>query len=282
MRFLRSGVLCATLLGLASAAWAQLSIEITGAGAKRIPLAVVPFPGETALPPGLTGLIRADLEGSGLFRVLELPPNLPTTNEAASVNYAEWKSRLADAVVLGSVVSLPDGKFEARFRVDDVVKQTRLGTIAFPMTKDSVRLTAHRIADFVYEKLTGEKGVFSTQIAYVMKRGSAYELQIADADGKGEQTILKSPEPIISPTWSPDGRQIAYVSFEKKKPVIYVHTVATATRTVAANFKGSNSAPAWSPDGSISPPTGAAPPRSTASRSTVATRNASHSRAAIM
>jgi len=244
-----SGLLCLALLGAALEARAQLSIEITGAGAKRTPLAVVPFAGEAALPPGLSNIIRTDLERSGLFRALELPPNLPAMNEAAAVNYAEWKSRLADAVVLGSVVSLPDGKFEARFRVDDVVKQERLGSVAFPLTRESVRITGHRIADYVYEKLTGEKGVFSTSIAYVVKRGSAYELQIADWDGLGEQPILKSPEPIISPAWSPDGKQLAYVSFEKKKPVIYVHTIATATRVVAANFKGSNSAPAWSPDG---------------------------------
>ena len=228
----------------------QLSIEITGAGAQRLPVAIVPFAGEAALPPALSSVIRSDLERSGLFRGLELPPFSPPPTEAAAVNYAEWRSRLADAVVLGSVVAQPEGRFEARFRVDDVVKQVRLGSVAFPMTRDTVRATGHRIADFVYEKLTGEKGVFSTLIAYVVKRGTTYELQIADADGLGEQTVLKSFEPIISPAWSPDGKRLAYVSFENKKPVVYVHSLLDAKRVVVANFKGSNSAPAWSPDGS--------------------------------
>jgi TolB protein len=101
----------------------------------------------------------------------------------------------------------------------------------------------------VYEKLTGEKGVFSTRIAYVMKQGNRYELQIADADGASQETALASFEPIISPVWSPDGRRLAYVSFESKKPVVYVHSLLDGKRHVAANFKGSNSAPAWSPDG---------------------------------
>jgi TolB protein len=151
--------------------------------------------------------------------------------------------------VVGSLVQLPGGRFETRVRVDDVVKQTRLGAVALPTAKENVRAVGHRAADYVYEKLTGEKGVFSTVISYVVKRGNAYELQIADADGMGDQTILKSYEPIISPAWSPDGKRIAYVSFENKKPVVYVHSIADAKRTVAANFRGSNSAPALSREG---------------------------------
>ncbi len=249
--YLRCFPIAATLLALWIApAGAQLSIEITGAGAQRIPVAIVPFAGEAAIPPGLSSIIRTDLERSGLFRGLEIPPLSPLPTETAIVNYPEWRSRLADAVVFGSVVARPEGGFEARFRLDDVVKQARLGSVAFPMARDTVRATGHRIADFVYEKLTGEKGVFSTLIAYVVKRGSVYELNIADADGMAEQTVLKSFEPIISPAWSPDGRRLAYVSFENKKPVVYVHSLSDAKRIVAANFKGSNSAPAWSPDGS--------------------------------
>jgi len=249
--YLRCFPIAATLLALWIApAGAQLSIEITGAGAQRIPVAIVPFAGEATIPPGLSSIIRTDLERSGLFRGLEIPPLSPLPTETAIVNYPEWRSRLADAVVFGSVVARPEGGFEARFRLDDVVKQARLGSVAFPMARDTVRATGHRIADFVYEKLTGEKGVFSTLIAYVVKRGSVYELNIADADGMGEQTVLRSFEPIISPAWSPDGRRLAYVSFENKKPVVYVHSLSDAKRIVLANFKGSNSAPAWSPDGS--------------------------------
>ncbi len=237
-------------LAICGAARAQLSIEITGAGAQRLPIAIVPFAGEGGLASSISSIVRADLERSGLFRGIEVPPLLPLPTEAAPVDFAEWRSRLADALVLGSVAARPDGRFEVRFRLFDVVKQAALGGVAYTLAPAQTRATAHRIADYVYEKLTGERGVFSTRIAYVVKRGDRFELQIADADGAGEETALASFEPIISPAWSPDGRRLAYVSFENKKPVVYVHSLLDGKRHVAANFKGSNSAPAWSPDGS--------------------------------
>jgi TolB protein len=233
----------------ATSARAQLSIEITGAGEQRTPVAVVPFPGEGALGPSITAIVRADLERSGIFRTLQLPPLNPLPTDASNINFSEWRSRLADALVVGSVASRPDGRYEVRFRLFDVVKQEPLGGVAYTMSREQVRATAHRIADYVYEKLTGDRGVFSTRIAYVVKRGERYELQIADADGAGEETALISLEPIISPAWSPDGRRLAYVSFENKRPVVYVHSLLDGKRNVAANFRGSNSAPAWSPDG---------------------------------
>jgi TolB protein len=241
------------LLGFATTAGAQLSIEITGAGGQRIPIAVAPFAGEGALgsgnSPGITAIVRADLERSGLFRMLEVPAINPPLTEASTVNFAEWRARLADAVVLGSVAARPDGRFEVRFKLFDTVKGADLSGVAYTLSREQVRTTAHRIADYIYEKLTGEKGVLSTRIAFVVKRGNRFELQIADADGAGEETALASLEPIISPAWSPDGRRLAYVSFENKKPVVYVHSLADGKRHVAANFKGSNSAPTWSPDG---------------------------------
>ena len=250
-------LLAVFLLCFAASAAAQLSIEITGGGAQRIPIAIAPFAGEGTLvqgnPPGnaqgITAIVRADLERSGLFRALEVPALNPAPTEASAVNHAEWRARLADAVVLGSVAARPDGRFEVRFKLFDTVKGTDLSGVAYTLSRAQLRATAHRISDFIYEKLTGEKGVFSTRIAYVVKRGNRFELQIADADGAGEETALASFEPIISPAWAPDGRRIAYVSFENKKPVVYVHSLLDGKRHVAANFKGSNSAPAWAPDG---------------------------------
>ena len=241
--------LAAFLVGVSAGASAQLSIEITGAGANRIPLAVPAFDGERIVSTALVSVVRADLERSGFFRMVD--PGQNPLAEAAAVPYGDWRAKGADALVSGSVVSLGDGRYDTRFRLHDVPKQALLTTGGFAHSSApyQLRATAHRIADTIYEKLTGERGVFSTRIAYVVKSTGRYELQIADADGANPQTALASREPIISPTWSPDGSKLAYVSFESKKPVVYVHDLATGRRHVAANFKGSNSAPAWAPDG---------------------------------
>ncbi len=243
----RSALLLLALV--CSTAQAQLSIEITGGGANQIPIGVLHFAGEQVLSQNISDIVEADLQRSGRFRTLFAANVNPPPTEMAQVNFDDWKSRSADALVIGSVVRLADGRFEARFRLLDVPKQAQLVGVAFTLTAQQVRATAHRIADMIYEKLTGDRGVFSTRIAYVVKRGQRYELQIADADGAGAQTALASREPIISPAWSPDGTRLAYVSFENKKPVVYVHSLVSGQRRVVANFKGSNSAPAWSVDG---------------------------------
>lgn len=226
---------------------AQFRVEVSGVGLTQLPIALVPFRGEGASPQKISAIIRADLERSGRFRAIE--PGSEAMDETTRPDMAVWRQRNADSLAGGSVTRMADGRFDVRFRLWDVVRNQDLGGLGYVVPQADLRLAAHKIADFIYEKLTGEKGVFSTRLAYVTKGGSRYTLWVADSDGENAQAALGSPEPIISPTWSPNGSQLAYVSFESRKPVIYLHDVATGRRRLLANFRGSNSAPAWSPDG---------------------------------
>ncbi len=231
---------------LAPAAFAQFRVEISGVGGTQLPIAVPKFRNDDQGGQSPSAIIRADLERSGAFRIVEGAGNLDETTAPAM---AEWRARAADALVAGSVTRLADGRFDVRSKLWDVVKGSDLGGQSAAVEAGELRLAAHRIADFVYEKLTGDKGVFSTRIAYVTRAGSRYSLRVADADGENGQVALNSGQPIISPAWSPNGKELAYVSFERQKAVVFVHTVATGERRAIADFRGSNSAPAWSVDG---------------------------------
>ncbi|WP_425466748.1 Tol-Pal system beta propeller repeat protein TolB [Pigmentiphaga humi] len=242
-----AAALAATAFVLGSApAHAQLTVQISGAGANQYPIAVANF--ESADPQGrsVADIIRADLNRTGLFRLIDTGDT--PLSESAVIGFAAWKTRGADSLAVGSVQRRND-RYDVRYRLVDTVQQSQMDGVAFSSGSNEMRRTAHQIADRIYEKLTGDRGIFATRIAYVLKRDNIYELQIADADGQNAQTALRSREPIISPSWSPDGTRLAYVSFESKKPVVYVHTITTGQRVPVANFKGNNSAPAWSPDG---------------------------------
>ena len=243
----RRHVIAALMASSAVPALAQFRVEVSGVGLTQLPIALVPFRGEAQSPQKISSIVQADLERSGQFRAVDaLGAEL---DETSRPDVALWKQKGADSLVTGSIARLADGRFDVRFRLWDVVRGEDLGGQSYIITQGDLRLVAHRVADYVYEKLTGERGVFSTRIVYVTKAGSRYSLWVADADGENAQAALSSPEPIISPAWSPAGTQIAYVSFESRKPVVYVHDVASGRRRLIANFRGSNSAPAWAPNG---------------------------------
>jgi len=237
------------LLGAAAVpAWgAQFRVEVTGVGLTQLPIAIAPFRGDAQSPQKIAAIVQADLERSGQFRAIDAAG--AALDEGSRPDVTPWRQKGADSLAVGSVSHLADGRWDVRFRLWDVVRGQDLGGQSYAVAAGDLRLAAHRIADFIYEKLTGEKGVFSTRIAYVTKAGNRYNLWVADSDGENAQSALASGEPIISPAWSANGTQLAYVSFESRKPVVYVHDVATGRRRLVANFRGSNSAPAWSPDG---------------------------------
>ncbi len=242
-RLLLTGLLTAPF----APALAQFRVEVSGVGLTQLPIAVAAFRGDEQSPQKIGAIVQADLERSGQFRAVDAAG--AALDESARPDVALWRQKGADSLVTGSVARLADGRFDVRFRLWDVVRGQDLGGQSYAVPAADLRLAAHRIADFIYEKLTGDKGVFSTRIAYVTKAGQRYNLWVADADGENAQSALASPESIISPAWAPNGGQLAYVSFESRKPVVYVHDVASGRRRLIANFRGSNSAPAWSPDG---------------------------------
>jgi TolB protein len=235
---------------------AQLTVQILRGMAEAVPVAIVPFGWENsgAAPWDVAATVQADLERSGRFRALPRTQMLEFPHEAGGVDAADWRMLKVDYVVVGRLQPLADGHFELRYELVQVATGERLLGAALPAEQNALRLASHRVADAIYERIVGVRGAFATRIAYVAVAGPAtargYRLVITDADGANERVIFSSPEPIMSPAWSPDGRSLAYVSFHSGLPAIYVQTLRTGEQVRVSARSGINSAPAWSPDGS--------------------------------
>lgn len=235
---------------------AQLRIEIVGGVARPMPVAVVPFgwEGRTPLPFDVAGLISRDLASSGRFEVLPVADLVQRPTRGVDVDFRAWKMLGVEAVVVGQLLEGTAGGYTIQFQLFDVLRGQQLLGYRLPAQAAGLRLASHRAADMIYEKLTGVPGIFATRIAYVVanqKTGGSgsYRLIVADADGANEQVMVASGEPIMSPAWSPDGRKLAYVSFENRVAEVYIQTLRSGVREKVSARAGVNGSPTWSPDG---------------------------------
>jgi TolB protein len=240
---------------LATPARAVLTIEITQGIEAGIPIAVVPFAwqGTPMQDDRMADIIQADLNRSGRFESIPRQDFLSRPSDIRQVKYKDWRLLKAEALVVGQAKEISPGKFNVQFQLIDVFKGKQLAGYRYTVSARQLRKLSHQISDIIYHKLTGEKGAFNTRIAYITREKAGnkkrYLLKVADSDGYKPRTILESPQPLMSPAWSPDASKLAYVSFEKRRSMIFVQRLNDGKREKIASFKGINSAPAFSPDG---------------------------------
>ncbi|NLW04409.1 MAG: Tol-Pal system protein TolB [Pseudomonadaceae bacterium] len=242
---------------LSSLAQADLTIRITKGSDQAIPVAVVPFmwSGKGSLNQDVASIIAANFARTGLFRTLPREDLVSLPSKADEVVYRDWRLLKVNYLVIGSIEELAGQQIKIRYELFDIANQERLLAENVTGNANDLRSQAHLISDRIYERLTGQQGIFSTRIAYVTaeqqgnKTEVIYRLHIADADGQRSRRILTSKQPLLSIDWSPDGKKLAYVSFETGRPAIFIHELTTGKRIQLTNYQGLNGAPAWSPDG---------------------------------
>lgn len=236
---------------------AALRVEITKGADGAIPVAVVPFEligQKLQNVKSVSDIVAADLKRSGKFSPIDKDKLIASPKDLEEVNYKLWRVAGIDHLVIGKLNIVQPNKYEVSFRLLDVFKGTQVLGYQFSANDHTLRSISHHISDLIYEKITGQKGAFDTKIAYVTaqrKQGMqpSYKLQVADTDGVNPQTVLNSTQPVMSPSWSPDGSKLVYVSFEKRKPEIYIQNLFNQQREKVSSFQGINGAPVWSPNG---------------------------------
>lgn len=247
----------AALFAGSAAAQQSLNVDIIQGIKTATPIAVVPFAqaGGAPLPTDVADVIRNDFNRSGKFRSLAKSEIVETPSKGADIKFPTWRLLKQDFLTIGRISDAGGGMLRVEYELWDVNKQQSLLAQAFTAPAGDLRGVAHQIADQIYEKITGVRGAFWTRIAYITAVGlgnnTTYSLIVADSDGFNPQVVARSRESLLSPHWSPDGKKIAYVSFESGNSAIYVQDITTGQRQlVSARPRGINSAPAWSPDGS--------------------------------
>jgi TolB protein len=241
---------------LASSASAQLNINITKGISRPVPIAIVPFGWTGAGAPAydIAGVVSADLGSSGRFAPMAVADMVSRPTQQSQVNFADWRLGKVDYLTIGTLTEDSPDRFTAVFQLYDVASGAQVVGFRLSAARTDLRATAHRIADMIFERLVGVPGVFGTQIAYVSEEKrpdgtKRFRLIVSDADGENAKIVADSPQPLLSPSWSPDARRIAYVSFEGEQSAVYVQTLRTGTRERVSARAGVNSSPAFSPDG---------------------------------
>ena len=236
---------------------AALTIEVTQGVEGALPIAVVPFDTsrlETELPADIAEIVANDLNRSGIFKTMVRQKLPAQPHYSTQVIYPRWRTAGQEYLVVGRIFQKSSGQYDIQFQLLDVLKQKQLVGYSLPVKKRNLRSSAHKISDLIYEKITGTRGAFDTRIAYVRSqkdKARKYILQVADTDGFNAQTILESDQPLMSPSWSPTGQSLAYVSFENNRPEVFVQHLASAKRSKISGFEGINGAPSWSPNGKM-------------------------------